>query len=292
MSERKALGPLPTATDDQTGGLDAPDDIPRAVWVATVVVFIYLLTPAGVVVLTSLNPGDYLTFPPQGLSARWILHFFEQGTFLPAYLVSLQLGLLTAVASTLVGTITALGLARTNFRGRTVLQTLLLSPLTLPGLVLSLGLLIYYHSIAASGLPSLVGSFAGLWLAHVLVATPYVVRTVTAALTGFDQSLEEAARSLGAGPLAAFMRVTLPIIRPGIAAGALFALIVSFGAFDVSLFLATPNEAPLPIAMFNYLRWRHDPTPAAAGTFAILLVTVGLLVSSRLVRLGRVVGFD
>ena len=119
---------------------------------------------------------------------------------------------------------------------------------------------------------------------------PYVIGAVSAALFNFDMSLEEAARSLGAGPLRAFFKVTLPIIGPGVMAGAIFAFIVSFGQFDVSLFLSTPNHEPLPIAMYQSLRYKFDPTAAAAGIFAIALVVISMIITGKLVSLKRFSG--
>jgi putative spermidine/putrescine transport system permease protein len=116
-----------------------------------------------------------------------------------------------------------------------------------------------------------------------------VLAAVSASLVGFDLSLEEAARSLGAGPLQAFRLVTLKIIGPAVGAGAIFAFIVSFGQFDLSLYLGTPNLTGLPYAMYISLRYKFEPTAAAAGIFAIALVVVSMVLSSRLVNLGKLV---
>lgn len=265
--------------------------IPPIFWIVAVIVLLYLLIPAVVVVLTSLNSGTYLTFPPKGLSLRWIFNFFTAADFLPAYLFSMKLAFLASLTSTIIGTMAAIALVRGEFKGKGFLQALFLSPLTLPGLVISLSLLIYYYSMQSLDI-RLVRTFFGLLLAHIVVTMPYVIRTVSAALSNFDISQEEAARNLGASPIQAFFKITLPQIYSGIMAGTLFAFIVSFGAFDTSLFLAGPGTTPLPLAIFTYTRWKFDPTPSAAGTFAILLVIVGMVITSRLVKLDRVVGFD
>lgn len=287
----KFEAPVPDGQEEITHEPSLQDQIPRIFWVAAILVLVYLLIPAAVVVLSSLNAGTYLTFPPKGLSLRWIRFFFEAADFLPAYLLSLRLAFLAGLTSTLLGTLAAIVLVRTNFPGKSFLQALFLSPLTLPGMVIGLALLIYYYSLQSLDI-TLVRTFTGLFIAHVVVTVPYVIRTVSAAMSNFDLSQEEAARNLGAGPLQAFIRITLPQIGSGIMAGWIFAFIVSFGAFDVSLFLANPGTTPLPITMFTYLRWKFDPTPSAAGTFAILLVTLSMIISSRLVNLGKVVGFD
>jgi putative spermidine/putrescine transport system permease protein len=127
-------------------------------------------------------------------------------------------------------------------------------------------------------------------IGHVLVTMPFVVGTVSASLYGFDLALEEAARSLGANPLKAFFSVTLPNIKAGISAGSLFAFIVSFGQFDLSLLLSTPNNTPLPFAMYSSLRYEFTPVSAAAGTFAIALVIVSMLLTARITNLSKLGG--
>jgi putative spermidine/putrescine transport system permease protein len=160
-----------------------------------------------------------------------------------------------------------------------------MSPIVLPGIVLGLSLYVFYVS---SGI-GLARTFGGLLIGHVLVTCPFVIATVSASLVGFDLSLEEAARSLGAGPLQAFRLVTLKIISPAVGAGAIFAFIISFGQFDLSLYLGTANLTGLPLAMYISLRYKFEPTAAAAGIFAIALVVVSMVLSSRLVNLRRLV---
>jgi putative spermidine/putrescine transport system permease protein len=210
--------------------------------------------------------------------------FLASPTFLPAYLYSLRLAFGATVIATLLGTMTAIFLTRVAFPGRGAVRAFFLAPLMLPGLVLGLALYVYYVNFP---LLELRGTFWGMMIAHVLVTTPFVIGTVSASLYGFDISLEEAARSLGASPLKAFLSVTVPNIKSGITAGALFAFIVSFGQFDLSLFVSTPNQTPLPIAMYVSLRYAFEPTAAAAGTFAIALVIVSMIVTSRITNLSR-----
>ncbi len=248
--------------------------------------FVVLLLPVVIVILAGLNSGDHLTWPPEGLSMRWIYAFFESSEFLQAYLFSLWLAVVVMVISTTLGTMAAIFLVRMTFPGRNLLRAYFLSPLILPGIVLGLALYVFFIT---SGI-GLARTLPGLIIGHVLVTCPYVIGTVSAALFNFDPALEEAARSLGAGPLKAFRKVTLPNIGPGVAAGAIFAFIVSFGQFDVSLFLSTPNFTPLPIALYISLRYTFEPTAAAAGIFAIMLVVVSMLLTSRLINIRRFAG--
>jgi len=260
--------------------------VPLILRIGALIAFVVLLLPVAIVVLAGLNSGDYLTFPPDGLSLRWVIAFLHSDTFMDAYLFSLGLAVVTMLISTVIGTMAAIFLARVQFPGRNLLRAYFLSPLILPGVVLGLALYVFYISLDIG----LSRSLAGLVIGHVLVTAPYVIGTVSAALFHFDISLEEAARSLGAGPLQAFRKVTLPSIAPGVMAGSIFAFIVSFGQFDVSLFLSTPNLTPLPIAMYISLRYKFEPTAAAAGIFAIALVVISMLLTSRLVSLRRFAG--
>lgn len=251
-------------------------------WLAGLTLFI-LLAPIVIVVLAGLNAGDHLTFPPEGLSFRWIIAFFRSEAFLPAYLFSLGVAIVTMVISTVIGTTISLFLVRGAFPGRNLLRAFFMSPLMLPGIVLGLALYLFYISSDIG----LVRTLPGLVIGHVLVTCPYVIGTVTSVLVGFDKSLEEAARSLGAGRWHSFRKITLPIISPGIVAGAVFAFIVSFGQFDVSLFLTPPNSTPLPIALYTSLRYTFEPTAAAAGIFAIFLVIVSMIITAKLANLRR-----
>ncbi len=163
------------------------------------------------------------------------------------------------------------------------MRAFFLSPVVLPGVVVGFALFAFYISTGIG----LARTIWGLWIGHILYSTPYVIGTVGAALAAYDVSLEEAARSLGASPWRAFRKVTLPNISQGIQAGSIFAFIVSFGQFEVSLFLSAPNSEPLPIAMYNSLRYTFDPSAAAAGIFAITLVIASVLLTNRLVNIRR-----
>jgi putative spermidine/putrescine transport system permease protein len=257
--------------------------VPVIMRVLAIVSLVLLLAPVVVVILAGLNSGDHLTFPPDGLSLRWVVAFFRSGAFLPAYLFSLLLALCTMFFSTILGTMIALVLARNEFPGKQMARAFFMAPLMLPGIVLGLALYLFYLS---SGL-GLTRTMPGLVIGHVLVTCPYVIGTVNASLVGFDKSYEEAARSLGAGPLKTFRIITLPIISPGIIAGSVFSFIVSFGQFDVSLFLTPPDYNPLPIALYSSLRYTFEPTAAAAGIFAIFLVVISMLITARLTNLRK-----
>ncbi len=257
--------------------------IPLPMLILAIVGFFYMLVPIVVVVLAGLTAGEFLTFPPKGLSFRWVIAFLQSDSYLSAFFFSFRLALMTMIVSTILGTAAALFLSRSRFFGRNAMRAFFLSPVVLPGVVIGFALFAFYISTGIG----LTRTIWGLWIGHILYSTPYVIGTVGAALASYDVSLDEAARSLGASPWRTFRKVTFPNISQGIQAGSIFAFIVSFGQFEVSLFLSAPNSEPLPIAMYNSLRYKFDPSAAAAGIFAIMLVTASVLLTNRLVNVGK-----
>ncbi len=249
----------------------------------------FIVMPLVFVVWLAFFEQEIPSFPPEGYSVKWFGAILGNRNFTGGFSVSLQVG----VAATLIGLALAvpasLAIARRRFIGRGAVNTLLLMPLVVPGIVL--GTSIYVAQIEveiATGLP-LLGQTLGLVAAHVLVVVPWVVRLVTASLDGRDPSVEEAAQSLGATPWTTFRRVTLPAIRPGIVAGALFGFVMSFGNLEMSLFLVGPGRTTLPIAILQYLEWKIDPTVAAVSVVQIVLIATAMIVTDRFVKISQVV---
>jgi putative spermidine/putrescine transport system permease protein len=241
--------------------------------------YVFLIAPIVIVVVASLNAGRFLVFPPDGLSLQWYVKLARSEPFVRSFLFSLRLAALTTVIATVIGAAAALYVVRHARRGN-ALRMLLVAPLQLPGIMTSLALLIFYYAIGLGGT-----SYLGLLIGHVVVCTPYVFLTVGAVLYNFDRSLEEAARSLGAGSATTFRRVTLPIIKGGVISGAVFSFITSFDQFPISLLLSGVGTTTLPIQVFDYLRFSFDPTAAAVGTVNILMTLGVVLLTERLVGL-------
>ena len=247
-----------------------------------------ILTPLLFVCWLSFFSNEIVTFPPQGYTLRWFAHIFDQNNFVSGFATSLQVALLAMIGGLLLGVPASLVLARHRFPGRELLNTLLLLPLVVPGIVAGTAIYVFQIEIEiASGLP-LLGSRAGLVLAHIMITIPWTVRLLTASLAGFDRSIEEAALNLGATPVQAFLKVTLPVIKPGIVAAAVFGFIISFGNLEMTLFLVAPGQTTLPIAILQYLQWRIDPTIAAVSLLQIVLIGAGMLITDRYVKLTRV----
>jgi putative spermidine/putrescine transport system permease protein len=250
---------------------------------------LYILTPLIFVTWLSFFRQEIPSFPPEGYSLRWYAAIAQNDRFVDGFLLSLRLGVAATAIGLAVGVPAALCLARFRFRGREGINSLLLMPLIVPGVVLGIALYVFHvETEINTGLP-ILGSFLGLLTGHVLIVIPWTVRLVTASLAGFDRTLEEAAQNLGADRWTTFRRVTVPSILPGIVAAALFSFVSSFGNLELSLFLVGPGRTTLPIAILQYLEWKIDPTIAAVSVLQIGLIAAAMLVTDRFVKIARVV---
>ena len=247
-----------------------------------------ILTPIFFVCWLAFFANELVTFPPRGYTLRWFAHIFDQNNFVSGFFTSLQVGVAAMIGGLALGVPASLVLARRKFPGREALNTLLVLPLVVPGVVAGTAIYVFQIEIELATEWPLLGSRAGLILAHIMITIPWTVRLLTASLTGFDRSVEEAALNLGATPLQAFLKVTLPVIKPGVVAAALFGFIISFGNLEMTLFLVAPGQTTLPIAILQYLQWRIDPTIAAVSFLQIVLIGAGMLVTDRYVKLTRV----
>ena len=239
---------------------------------AVVALLAFMTLPTVVVIAVSFNPTAILAFPPSGLSLRWYENVLTYPQFQRAAVNSLVV----------TGGAVALALERGRLRGRSVWAAVLLSPLVVPGVAAGLGFLIL---AAALGL---LRSRSVLIAAHVALVLPFVVRSVWVSVRNLDPALERAAASLGATPRRTFFRVTLPLLRPGLFAGLLFAVVVSLNEFVVSLFISNRVTEILPVAMFTYVVNYTDPTIAALSSLFILATFVVVWLADRYLNLARV----
>jgi putative spermidine/putrescine transport system permease protein len=240
-------------------------------------VLLFLALPILVVMVVSFSSATYLTFPPPAFGLRWYGAYFGSGDWLRSTWLSSWVAAAVVVLATSLGTLAALGIARMPKALRVVASALILSPLIVPLIVVAIGI---YYAFARYGL---VGSPAGLILAHTCIAVPFVVTSVSASLAGIDPRLEQAALSLGATPSGTFFQITLPLIRPGVLVGALFAFITSFDELVVALFISGSGAVTLPRRMWDDLLFQIEPTIAAVSTLTIAL-TVLLMVCAHLLR--------
>lgn len=243
-------------------------------------VYAFLLAPIAVVVLASFNAGAFLTFPPQGLSFRWYIVFFQNEVFWRAIQTSLWIAAVATAISGVIGTTAAIFHVRYARRSKPVLRLAMLAPLLLPEVLTAIALLFVVYGIGL-GTRFMVGLVAG----HVLLTLPFVFMNVVASLESFDPDWDLAARSLGAGRWARFRRVMLPMIKPGVVGGCLFAFIISFDTFTMSFLLKSVGTSTLPIQLYDYLRTNFTPEAAAVSSFSIAVSLVIVAVAEQVLGL-------
>ncbi|SED85486.1 putative spermidine/putrescine transport system permease protein [Rhizobiales bacterium GAS191] len=244
------------------------------------VIYAFLLAPICVIVAASFNSGGFLTFPPQGLSLRWYVTFFENEVFMRAIRTSLWVALVATAISGAIGTAAALYAVQFAGRLKETVRIAMLAPLLLPEVLTAIALLFFVYAIGI-GTRTMTGMIAG----HVLITLPFVFINVSAALESFDPAWDLAARSLGAGRLTRFRRIMLPLIKPGVIGGCLFAFIISFDTFTISFMLKGIGTSTLPIQLFDYLRTNFTPEAAAVSSVSIALTVAVVLVTEKLLGL-------
>jgi putative spermidine/putrescine transport system permease protein len=262
------LSPYPTTGERIRLGL---------LWLWCALVVVFLIVPIFVPVPLSFNSGSFFTFPLAGLSTRWYEVVLGSDRWRAAIGNSLLIAFGTTLLATILGTLTAIGLASDKLPGRKLIMPLLISPLVVPVVITAVGAYLFYARLG------LASTYTGIILAHTALASPFVVVTVSASLTGFDRNLLRAASISGAKPLVSFFRVMLPLILPGVLSGAAFAFVTSFDEVVVVQFLASANQRTLPLVMFTGLREQLSPAITAAATLMMML-SVTLLIAAELLR--------
>lgn len=238
---------------------------------------IFLIAPLAVVVLMSFTNQLYLAFPPTELVWRWYRALWNEPRWLHAAWNSIEIGVLTAILSIVLGTLSALAVARGGRAWMQSVGSLIVAPMMLPHIIIAIGL---YPTMLDLGLNSTYGAVV---IGHAVVATPLVFTTVTASLRGYDPALELAAMTLGANGWRSFRYVTLPMIGSGLAIGGIFAFAVSFDELMLALFLASPRTETLPRLLWEHLNQNITPVIAAVATM-VLLFTFLLLGAVVLLR--------
>jgi len=249
-------------------------------------VFFFLIAPLFVILPLSFNAEQYIHFSskmlaldPEGFSLRWYKDMIW-GTKNPWGLAtknSLIIAFFATIGSTILGTVAALGLSSRHMPYKAAFMALLISPMIVPLIISGTAIFFFMAKVG------LAATHTGIILSHIILGTPFVVITVTATLSGFDHSVTRAAASLGSNPVNTFMKVTLPLITPGVISGALFAFVTSFDEVIVVLFLAGLENTTIPIQMWVGLREQLSPTILAVAPCLIIISTL-ILVSAELLR--------
>lgn len=232
----------------------------------------FLTIPLIVIVLVSFSSAQYLSFPPPSLSLRWYERLFDSPQWMQSLWVSVQVALLSAAMTLILGTLAAFALVRTSFTGKSLVLALLIAPMIVPTIITAIGI---YFMMVNLGLN---GTVLAIAIGHTVVVFPLVVVIISATLQDFDVRMEQAAISLGASPFTAFRRVTCPVIAPGLLTAALFAFLTSFDELIVPLFLGGPYTQTLAVRIWNSVMLEIEPTIAAVSTLLIGLAILVMLV--------------
>ncbi|MEE8365215.1 MAG: ABC transporter permease [Gammaproteobacteria bacterium] len=247
-------------------------------------IFLFLIIPILIIMPLSFNAVPFFTFTeamlsfdPAGYSLKWYEEFFTSLNWQGAVKNSLIIALFSTILATVLGTLAALGLSRSAMPFKSVLMGLLISPMIVPLIISAAGMYFFYSRIG------LQGTYIGVILAHAALGTPFVVITVTATLSGFDEVLIRSSASLGATPTTTFFHVIMPLILPGVISGALFAFITSFDEVVVILFVGSYKQRTIPWQMFSGIREQISPTILAVATILVLF-SMALLTMVELLR--------
>jgi putative spermidine/putrescine transport system permease protein len=255
-----------------------------AIRAAAIAVLVFLLLPVFVVIPLSFNAEPFfsftkgmLTLQPEAYSLRWYAGILDDPNWITAIKNSFLIAIFATIIATTLGTLAAVALASGNLPFRRLITALLLSPMIVPLIIIAAGVFFFYSRF------NLVATYPGVIIAHAALGVPFVVITVTATLAGFDRSIYNAGLSLGANPFRTFKDVVLPVIRPGVISGAVFAFVTSFDEVVVILFVAGPDQRTIPRQMFSGLREQINPTILAVATL-LVVVSIALLATLELLR--------
>jgi len=245
----------------------------------------FLILPIIVSIVLSFDARSFIgSFPPTEFSLRWYKEFFYESYYHEGLKTSLIVASIATLVSSLLGTLAAISIDRGQFRGRSLIETFLLSPLVIPTVVVGFGVLIFSSRLG------ILDAMSRLIMGHILITLPYVLRTVLAVLQGVPRSYIEAALSLGARPWAATLFVTIPLARSGIVAGAIFSFVISFDEVAVSLFLSDAFTYTLPVALLAQMRADLNLTIAAVSVIFLIAVTILILALDRLAGIKTLTG--
>jgi len=248
-----------------------------------IVVFViaFLLLPILIVIPTAFNSDATVGFPIHGFSLKWFVNAVNRPEFIRSFVLSISVAVIATLISLVAGSLAAYAIVRRKFRGRAVLELILLSPLIFPSIVLAIALTMVLGSMG------LLRTVPGLILAHTIVTLPYSVRALIGTFHSIEPSLEEAAAVLGAKRALVWQAILLPLLRPGLLAAGIFSLIMSFDEFAVSFFVVGPGLTTLPIELFNYTEFQVDPTICAVSTILIVLSALAVVAIERSVGLAK-----
>ncbi|MGE7271237.1 ABC transporter permease [Brevibacillus panacihumi] len=242
-------------------------------------IYLFLYMPIAILILYSFNQSK-LNAVWTGFTFDWYLKLMQNTEVLEAMKTSLVVALISTIAATMIGTLAAVGMYRYQFRGKTALDAMLYLPIVIPEIVMGISLLALFSQF------EIPLGYLTLIAAHITFSIPFVVVVVRARMAGFDRSIEEAAMDLGATPWGTFIKVTVPIIAPGILASALLAFTLSIDDVIISFFVAGPSSSTLPLKIFSMVKFGVSPEINALSTL-MLVVTLFLVIIAERIRMRK-----
>ncbi|TAL85484.1 MAG: ABC transporter permease subunit [Candidimonas sp.] len=244
---------------------------------------IFLIMPLLVIIGSSLTTASYLTFPPDGITFKWYGAVLMQPIYVNSFLISTLLAACATAIGIAIAIPIALAIARYDFPGKKILAALFSSPLVLPYLVLGSALLQF------TGYLGFAQTFMALLVGHVVIVTPFILKSISSLLTREHIVLEQASADLGAPPWVTFYKITFPLLKSGLVTGSIFGFITSWINVELSIFNTTGSLSTIPVQLFNYVQYSVDPSIAAVSAITIFIsvivitlldITIGLDVFS------------
>ena len=255
-------------------------------WISRMIIFItlaFLIGPFFIIVAAGLSSGDFLAFPPEGLSLKWYIKVFEVESFRESFALSMFLAVFGTITALVLGVPAAYALSRYNIPYGETIKTVVAAPIIVPGIIVGLALLRYLV------VPLNLTITLALFLAHTALVLPYAVRVVSSSLNNLRSDMEEAAVLLGCSRIGAFIRVVLPNIQSGVLAAFILGFVTSFNQVPVSLFLSGPGVRTLPIDMLSYMEITYDPSVAALSALLALMSVIIIFVAEKFLGFSRYV---
>jgi putative spermidine/putrescine transport system permease protein len=243
----------------------------------------FLIGPFFIIVAAGLSAGDFLAFPPEGLSLKWYIKVFEVESFRESFALSMFLAVFGTITALVLGVPAAYALSRYNIPYGETIKTVVAAPIIVPGIIVGLALLRYLV------VPLNLTITLALFLAHTALVLPYAVRVVSSSLNNLRSDMEEAAVLLGCSRIGAFIRVVLPNIQSGVLAAFILGFVTSFNQVPVSLFLSGPGVRTLPIDMLSYMEITYDPSVAALSALLALMSVIIIFVAEKFLGFSRYV---
>ena len=255
-------------------------------WTSRLVIgltLIFLIGPFIIIIFAGMSAGDFLAFPPEGLSLKWYFKVFTVESFRASFALSMMLAIFGTIAALILGIPAAYAISRYDIPYGETIKTIVAAPIIVPGIIVGLALLRYLV------VPLNFTVTLALFMAHTALVLPYAVRVVSSSLENLRSDIEEAAILLGCSRIGAFMRVVLPNIQSGVLAAFILGFVTSFNQVPVSLFLSGPGVRTLPIDMLSYMEITFDPSVAALSALLAFLSVAIVFIAEKFLGFSRYV---